>query len=118
MYAPGHWGGTEVAETMLAPADDVHAALGPLDVHLALGAPLPPALPCDLPQQQVILVPLVLPEPLELCAGNAVMPCHLALCTEQTTAVWALSFCYHCLTVATFMNKQCRAVVEGTIELE
>ena len=106
------------ASSEIVPADDVHAALGPLDVHLALGAPLPPALPCDLPQQQVILVPLVLPEPLELCAGNAVMPCHLALCTEQTTAVWALSFCYHCLTVATFMNKQCRAVVEGTIELE
>ena len=143
MAIPRHWGCTKVAEAVPAPvnwekekrhhlcslqncmfdlqavpADDEHAARDPLHVHLALGAPLPLSLLCNLPQQQVLPASLIFPEALELCARHTIVPWNLALGTEHPAAVWALHICYHRLTMARIINQQSRAVLEGAVEFE
>lgn len=85
-----HCGAAQVTEAVHAPADDVHTTFYPLDVDLALGAPLPLALVRDFPQLQILPPALVLAKPLELGAVDAVMARHLALRAEHPTAVRAL----------------------------
>jgi hypothetical protein len=72
----------------------------------------------DLPKQRVISALFISPEMLEIFTGDAGVPCHLALRTKHPGAVWALGLPYYCLVRATFIDQQCRAVLEGAVEPE
>lgn len=116
MAVPRHRVAAQVAEAVPAPAGDEGAAGHPLDVHLAFGAPLPLALLRDLHQQQVLPPALVVPEPLELSALDAVVPRHLAVGTEHPFAVGA--FHLGLPGPGVVVDEQRRAVLEGAVELD
>uniref|UniRef100_A0A8R7VAW5 Uncharacterized protein n=1 Tax=Triticum urartu TaxID=4572 RepID=A0A8R7VAW5_TRIUA len=120
MVAPRHRRAAQVAEAVPAPASDEGAAVHPLDVDLALGAPLPLALLRHLPQQQVLPPALVVPEPLELGALHPLVPRHLALRAEHPLAMGALHLGRRVAVAVpgVVVHQQRRAVLEGAVELE
>lgn len=101
--------------TTHVPAAHEPATIDPLDVHLTLRAPLPPALLRQLPQHQIFPPSLPLVESPELLAVNSFVPRYPARRAQDPLAVRAL-YVRH-LLIFFLLHVQRRAVAVRAVEL-
>lgn len=102
-----------VAESNSAPAFHVQATGRPLNIELAIGAPLPALTHRKIPQHYILLFSLVLVQLLKLLAANPIMPWDLTLRAKHPVAAGTLRLPHGLSAV---IEQHHRAILERAVE--